>query len=80
MTTIFDKHPRPWWVARFSSGAYLLDANSNILDESEDVYAPLVSAVNAEPELRSRIAELEHQLERIVARCVALESLLETEQ
>ena len=50
--SIFDKHPRPWRVARFASGAYLFDANSNILDESEDVYAPLVSAVNAEPGLR----------------------------
>jgi len=60
MTDVFEKHPRPW----VADGDDVLDASGNKVVLTPDYFQPdipitIVAAVNAEPELRARIANLE---------------------
>jgi hypothetical protein len=71
MTDIFDAYPRPWFVDVERKDIYnpcqIYDDTGDLVTTTEDgvgadVAQAIVSAVNAEPALRARVAVLEGAL------------------
>lgn len=77
MSSIFEKHPRPWTID--VDGYMARDTNERPVFTSpsfayEELVPAIVTAVNAEPALRARVADLQEEDSRWAYRFVALQT------